>query len=103
MEIILFIFLKKIDYDLILEVDILWENSNNKLLELLKFFHKESFVKWAVDELYQKTQAFSSKNIEKILFSPVIIKKIQAELKILTWLKLEVEEVEGKLKDFIGK
>ncbi len=94
---------KKVEYDLVLEIDLLLESSNTKLIEWLKYFHKESFVKWAIEELYQKTKAFSTKNLEKVLFSPVIVKKNQSELKNLTWVKLELEEVENKLKDFITK
>ncbi|MDD2487298.1 MAG: type I restriction enzyme HsdR N-terminal domain-containing protein [Candidatus Gracilibacteria bacterium] len=94
---------KKVDYDLILEVDLLEDNSSSKILDSFKYFHKESFIKGAVEELFLKTQAFSNKNIQKILLSPVILKKIQAELKTLTGLKLEVEEVEAKIKDLIAK
>jgi hypothetical protein len=96
-------FWKKVEYDLVLEVDLIWETSNTKILDWLKYFHKESFVKWAIEELYQKTIAFSNKNIETVLFSPIIMKKIQSELKNLTWVRLELEEVENKIKDFITK
>lgn len=91
-------FWKKIDYDLILDVDLLKEESPIKIIELFKYFHKESFMKNIVDVLYEETKALSDENFKKVILSDVIIKKIQSELKNINWIRSSIEDIESKIK-----
>ncbi len=93
-------FNKKVDFDLVLSVDLLsWKNIP-KLVEALKYFHKESFQKDAVEWLFEVANATREENIEKVLFSEAVLKKIRLELKKCTWMLLPIEEIEQKVRDF---
>lgn len=94
-------FWDKIEKELILDFDILWESSTNKLLENLQYIHKESLQKNYLWKLLKQKMALSERNIRKVLFSDPVIKKIQSEIKTTTWLKTSKEEVINILKDYV--
>ena len=94
-------FWDKIEKELILDFDILWESSTNKLLENLQYIHKESLQKNYLWKLLKQKMALSERNIRKVLFSDPVIKKIQSEIKDTTWLKASKEEVVNILRDYV--
>ena len=94
-------FWDKIEKELILDFDILWESSTNKLLENLQYIHKESLQKNYLWKLLKQKMALSERNIRKVLFSDPVIKKIQSEIKNTTWLKASKEEVVNILRDYV--
>jgi len=91
----------KIEKELILDFDILWESSTNKLVENLQYIHKESLQKNYLWKLLKQKMALSERNIRKVLFSDPVIKKIQSEIKNTTWLKASKEEVVNILRDYV--
>ncbi len=93
-------FWEKIEKELILDIDLLQETTT--LPQKLQYIHKESLQKNLLEDLFIKKMALSENNIMKVLFSESIIKKIQSELKNLTWVKISQEEVISILKKFIN-
>lgn len=89
----------KIEKQLVLDVDVL--NDSKTLVQKLQYFHRESLQKNYLDKLFVKKMALSEKNFRKVIFSETIIKKIQSELKNLTWVKISQEEVANILKKYI--
>lgn len=89
----------KIEKELVLDVDIL--NENKTLVPKLQYFHRESLQKNYLDKLFVKKMALSEKNFKKVIFSETIIRKIQTELKTLTWVKISQDEVTNILKKYI--
>lgn len=92
-------FWDKIEKQLVLDVDIL--NDTKTLVQKLQYFHRESLQKNYLEKLFVKKMALSDKNFRKVIFSEVIIKKIQSELKNLTWVKISQDEVMNILKKYI--
>lgn len=92
-------FWDKIEKQLVLDVDIL--NDTKTLVQKLQYFHRESIQKNYLEKLFVKKMALSDKNFRKVIFSEVIIKKIQSELKNLTWVKISQDEVTNILKKYI--
>lgn len=93
-------FWDKIEKELVLDIDLLTENTN--LLQKIQYLHKESLQKNFLDKLFVKKMALSEQNFKKVIFSEVIIKKIQSELKNLTWVKISQEEVVNILKKYVN-
>lgn len=94
-------FWEKIEKELILDIDLLQETTT--LPQKLQYIHKESLQKNLLEDLFVKKMALSEKNVMKVLFSETIIKKIQSELKNLTWVKISQEEVTSILKKYINE
>ena len=92
-------FWEKIEKELVLEVDLL--NETTTLLQKLQYLHRESLVKDFLEDLFVKKMALSEKNFKKVVFWESVIKKIQSELKALTWVKITHEEVVSILKKYI--
>lgn len=89
----------KIEKQLVLDVDVL--NDAKTLIQKLQYFHKESLQKNYLEKLFVKKMALSDKNFRKVIFSDTIVKKIQSELKNLTWVKISTDEVSNMLKKYI--
>lgn len=95
-------FWKKVEYDLILNVNLTWPETNLKILDLLQLLHKESFIKKAVDDLWKQKVASSKENIKKALLSQWVVRKILSELKVITWVRITQEEVENNIKSLFN-
>lgn len=87
----------KIDDKLVLSVDFLQENPKN-IIEKIKYFHKESFIKKHIEKIYQQKVATSSDNFKKALLSNSVTRKIQSELKTISWIKIQDTEIQNIIK-----
>lgn len=87
----------KIDDKLVLSIDFLQE-SPKEMIEKAKYFHKESFIKKYIEQVYQQKVATSKDNLKKVLLSNSVTKKIQAELKIISWIKVPETEIQNIVK-----
>jgi len=94
-------FWSRIDDELILSIDLLWEEDKKKLIEQAKYIHKESFIKKYVEKIYQQKMATSKNNLKKVLLGLPVIKKIQSELKAISGIKIPEHEIQTIIKWFL--
>lgn len=90
----------KIDDKLVLTINFL-EETPKEIIEKAKYLHKESFIKKYIDAIYQKRIATSKDNFKKALLSNSVIKKIQSELKTISWIKIQENEIKTIINWFL--
>ncbi len=94
---------KKVEQDMFLKVDILEESKMAKIMEVLLFLTKESFKKKNIDKMREQKNIASIENVKDIVVSQPIVKKVQLEIKRLSWLKVPLLEIENVLNTIISK
>lgn len=87
----------KIDDKLVLSINFL-QDTPKDIIEKIKYLHKESFIKKHIDTVYQQKIATSKDNFKKALLSNSVIKKVQSELKIISWIKIQEGEIQNIIK-----
>lgn len=83
----------RIESEQVLSFNFLDDETSPKLIEKLKYLHKEAFKKNALEQVYQRQAAMSAQNLKKVLLSVPVLKKIQGELKKMTSVKLSETEL----------
>ena len=93
------IFAKPIDAELVLDIDLLTLSSKNAVnLESLYLLTRESMLKSGLHAYHDQAQATSKFYLAAIVLSDAVLETVRRELRRLSDVKLEVEELRSALK-----
>jgi len=85
--------------DLVLEADMLADETPTKKAEALFYFSKEALKRGKLAELWQAKRATAPNSLAAILLSPVVLDSIRKELKKRTGYNVDAEEVKRLLRE----